>query len=125
MVQIEKNDYVHPTEVREEIVQGICDAFLAGTAFSIMNPRTVSLYRRRTLLIIRHKGGKYYGFSDIPLDDECERFNGAEMKEAFRVLREAGYHIFWVEGVFGGYKVGKRPVMDGCHEVTEFSHFID
>ena len=29
MIQIKKNDYVQPTEVREFVVQGIIDTFLA------------------------------------------------------------------------------------------------
>ena len=127
MIQIERNDYVQPTEVREEIVQGICEAFLAGNAWSVFHPRTTSLYRRRTFLILKHKGAdKYYGFHYEPFgsDDELERFNGAEMKEAFKVLQEAGYYIFWI-GSIQGYRVSKKPVNEDGIRVTEFKDFID
>lgn len=32
-VNIPKNDYIQPTEVRQEVVQAICEAFLHGREF--------------------------------------------------------------------------------------------
>lgn len=126
MIKIEKNDYVQPTGVREEIVQGICEAFLASNAWSTFYPRTTGLYRRRTLLIIKHKGAdKYYGFHNEPFSgEEASSFNGAEMKEAFKILQEAGYYIFWL-GSVQGYRVSKKPFYEGGVRVTEFNDFID
>ena len=98
-VNIPKNDYVQPTEVRQEVVQGICEAFLGGCAWSMFHPFTNGRYafKKPTLNILKHKGEKaFYGFyyKKPFADDEMVSFNGAEMKVAFRALRDAGYHIF-------------------------------
>lgn len=34
-VNIPQNDYVEPTEVREEVIQAICDAFLSNSCWDI------------------------------------------------------------------------------------------
>lgn len=128
MIQIKKNDYVQPTEVREEIVQGICEAFLQGNAFSTFHPTTTSLYRRRTTLVLM-RNGRGFGFNDNPMGEkEYERVRGCEMKAAFAELRKAGYHISKVDcgrGGWPGYRVYKVPFIDGGTEVTEFNDFID
>lgn len=38
-VNIPKNDYVQPTEVRQEVVQYICDAFLSTCVWRHISPR--------------------------------------------------------------------------------------
>lgn len=128
MVTIKKNDYVQPTEVREEVVQAICEAFLEGNAFSTFHPTTTSLYRKRTTLVLM-RNGKGFGFSDNPIGEkEYERVRGCEMKMAFAELRKAGYHIFRIGNRFDGwpgYRVYKVPFIDGGVEVTEFNDFID
>jgi hypothetical protein len=128
MIQIPKNDYAVPTEVREKVVQAICEAFLSGNAFSIFHPATTSLYRRRTTLVLI-RDGKGFGFCNEPLGEkEYERVRGCEMKAAFRELIKAGYHIFEVgnyRGDWRGYRVYKVPFIDGGREVFEFTDFID
>jgi len=128
MVTIQKNDYTQPTEIREHVVQAICDAFLKGTAFSTFHPKTTSLYRKRTTLVLM-RDGKGIGFNDDPAGEkEYERVRGCEMKAAFAALREAGYHIFYIGNRFDGYpgyRVYKVPFIDGGTEVTEFNDFID
>lgn len=37
-VNIPQNDYVQPTEVREEVVQAICNAFLSNSCWDIFHP---------------------------------------------------------------------------------------
>lgn len=129
MVQIKKNEYVQPTEAREEVVQAICDAFLRRCAWSTFHPTTVSLYRKATLLVIGHANGEWYGFHYEPfgLGDKCERIRGVEMKQAFKELRKAGYHIFRVYEYrcWPGYRVSDKPYMEGGTEVFEFEDFID
>lgn len=95
-INIPKNDYVQPTEVREEIVQAICEAFLAQCARSIFHPFSQGWYRRASKYILKHKR-TFYGFNDEPFDgEECITFNGAEMKAAFKALQNAGYYMFRV-----------------------------
>lgn len=131
-VNIPKNDYVQPTEVRQEVVQGICEAFLGDCAWSMFHPFTNGRYafKKPTLNILKHKGEKaFYGFyyKKPFADDEMVTFNGAEMKVAFRALRDAGYHIFWTCGYedWMGYKCSKKPFMEKGTEVFDFTDFID
>ena len=128
-INIPQNDYVQPTEVRQEVVQGICEAFLGNNVWSIFHPSSGGRYRNRSKYIIRHKGEqKYYGFSDeVFHSDECTTFNGAEIKAAFYALRNAGYHMFRVYeyGTWLGYQCSKKPYMERCEEVYDFNDFID
>ena len=126
-VNIPKNDYVQPTEVKQTVVQAICDAFLRGGCWSTFHPFTDG-FRARTLGVICHVNGEPYGFNEKPFPNECFiKFNGAEMKAAFRALIKAGYHIYRVYdyGTWMGYRVSKKPFMEGGEEVVYFDDFID
>lgn len=134
MIQIKKNDYVQPTEVREEVVQGICEAFLCRSGWSIFHPFSDGAYRGRSQYIIRHKRDKeFYGFYMRPFDgEEGVKFNGAEMKRAFEELIKAGYYMFRVYqyGTWMGYICHKKPYAPDCYKdgavnVTSFDDFID
>lgn len=59
--------------------------------------------------------------------DNNIRFNGEEMKAAFKALRNAGYHMFRIYeyGSWKGYICDKKPFYDGGTEVTTFNDFID
>ena len=131
-VSIPQNNYVQPTEVRQEIVQGICEAFLRNCAWSVYHPFTGGAYRNPTPYIIRHKGEKtFYGFGDDPStfrDSEYVKFNGAEMKAAFKALRNAGYFMFrgLNYGTWIGYECKKSPIHQyGWKEVCSFDERID
>lgn len=54
-VNILKNDYVQPTEVRQEVVQYICDAFLSTCVWRIFHPERQSAYRGKTLYVMVSK----------------------------------------------------------------------
>lgn len=128
MIEVKKNNYEVPTEVREEVVQAICDAFLSRCVWSVFHPTSASLYRRATLLVVGHQNGEWYGFHNEPFtNDRHYRVRGVEMKEAFKELRKAGYHIFKVYEFRGwpGYRVSEKPYMEGGMEVEEFTDFID
>lgn len=128
-INIPQNDYVQPTEVRQEVVQGICESFLRNGVRSIFHPFGDGRYRNRSKYIVRHKGSKtYYGFHNEAFsDEECAKFNGAEMKAAFYALRNAGYHMFRVYeyGTWLGYQCSKKPYMERGEEVYDFNDFID
>ena len=128
-LNIPQNDYTQPTEVRDWVVQGICDAFLSRCAWSTFHPFTSSAYRKADKYIIKHKNEKnYYGFQDEPCShNDGVKFNGAEMKAAFAALRNAGYHMFvtYDYGTWKGYFLSKKPFEEGYKEVFEFTDFID
>lgn len=129
MISIEKNNYVQPTQVRDEVVQGICEAFLDGRAWTTFHPVSDGCYRRQTKYITKHKGGKKYeSFMDKPFDhEEGVQFNGAEMRKAFQVLQENGYYMFRVYEyrTWMGYRCSRKPFLEGGTRVTEFTDFID
>lgn len=122
-INIPKNDYVQPTEVRQEIVQAICITFLETHVNSIFHPFYDGPGRYPTLYVdTKNKRG---GFNKNKEDGV--RVNGAEMKAAFKALREAGYHIFKIYEYrsWMGYECSKKPFMQDGTEVTEFTDFID
>lgn len=129
MINIKKNTYEVPTEVREEAVQAICDAFLRRCHWSTFHPYSQSACRRADRYVLGHKDGKWYGFNDQPFNAEEKliKITGAEMKEAFKELRKAGYHIFKVYDYhcWLGYKVSEKPYLQDGTEVYEFNDFID
>ena len=128
-INIPKNTYSVPTEIRQDVVQAICEAFLRRCCWSTFHPFHNGRCRTATLQVVRHKGeGKYYGFHDVPFSsDEGIRIRGCEMNAAFKALRNAGWHIFRIYeyGEWMGYKVYDKPFLDGGKEVTEFTDFID
>lgn len=125
-MNIKRNDYVQPTDVRDWVVEGICQAFLSNSCF---HAKEDGWYRNITDNIVRNKGGnEFYGFRDKALSfEEAVKFNGAEMKEAFKVLQDYEYYIFKVYeyGTWEGYICSKKPYRDGGIRVTSFNDFID
>lgn len=134
MVQIKKNDYSQPTEIREDVVQGICDAFLAGNCRSKYHPFKGSNNgsRKADTYIIRPNGREKYTcfHHEIWRDEEGIKFNGAEMKRAFEELIKAGYYMFrcYHYGEWLCYVCHDKPFFDGhpcATRVTEFNEQID
>lgn len=127
-IEIPQNDYVQPTEIRQEAVQAICNAFIQRSDFEPFHPYSDGRYRVPTNYA---ELGKYGSFADA---DEVKgkkqkyiRFNGAEMKAAFAALIKAGYHIFRIYqyGSWMGYTLSKKPFLQNGEEVFEFNDFID
>lgn len=132
-VNIPQNDYIQPTEVREDVVQKICDVFLgnrAGYYHNIFHPVNDGGYRVRTLgLRIHKKSGRAYEFDHKALfdSDDFVKIHGCEMEAAFQALIKAGYHMYRVYeyGSWMGYACDKKPHYEGNTEVFEFNDFID
>ena len=93
--------------------------------FHDIGPRDPTVYLRL------HEKADYCNFDRaryIKKDDpNVFRIHGAEMKQAFKVLRAAGYHIFrtteyrtWI-----GYVCKEKPFIENGTEVFEFNDFID
>lgn len=143
MIQIKKNEYVQPTEVREEVVQAICDAFVYGAenpthVHTTYHPFNSGAYRKSTKFVAkptRNGVVNVFGFKDSYDCDKTDikyQFNGAEMKRAFEELINAGYYIFKVwyyDGTWMGYKCYNKPYAPnwwrGAVKVTSFDDFID
>ena len=136
MIQIKKNEYTQPTEVREFMVQGIIDAFIGGVYGSVFHPFNQGAYREAKLYLYKEPWQKRPYFfqhtSDFGKKEEyyLGKIRGCEMKEAFRLIQEAGYYIFKVYeyGTWMGYMVSEKPYVSdykGAEKVTEFNDFID
>jgi hypothetical protein len=128
-LNIPKNTYEVPTEVRPEVVQAICEAFLCGNCNATYYPFSSSVYRKATHHV-ELRNGKGVGFinpSDYQSARDTIRFHGCEMSAAVSALRQAGYHIFRIYycGTWMGYRLSAKPFyMDGT-EVREINDFID
>ena len=86
-VNIPANDYVQPTEVRQEIVQGICDVLIEF----IKNPECWGFWVKQAEPLFLCKRdiaiGEYPG-------REMKRIRGVEMKAAFELMQNAGYYVY-------------------------------
>ena len=128
-VTIPKNDYEQPIQVRQDVVQGICEAFLNRMPIRDTFTAVRHKYTEPTLYIGWTNGRKPTFLNIRELDFEMyknyrtERIRGCEMKIAFKKLIEAGYYMFKYEGIH--YFCSKKPVEQGCQKVTEFNEFID
>lgn len=146
MIQIKKNNYIQPAEVRENVVQAICEAFIAQYVRckgcnQVYHPFSEGAYRRAARFVARNKeydGQNHYKVDGLydrfenHLDDSEEGmiFTGAEMKRAFEELIKAGYYMFriWEYGFWMGYICSDKPFYHhkyGAEEVYVFSDRID
>lgn len=136
MINIPKNEYVQPTEVREEVVQAICDSFLGdlwNVYHPVPGPRNRGGRNQTRHVVKPNRRGVANVFSfwheqrEPEPTDTVYRFNGAEMKQAFKELINAGYYMFKVYsyGEWFGYKCSKVPFMEGGTMVTSFDYRID
>lgn len=127
MITIPKNDYKPSDEIREEVVQDICNSFLNGTIYAIFHPYNTSAYRRRTNGLL-YKNGVLHGFSDRPLgdNDKLVKFTSKELNAAIKCLVKAGWHIFYSDDKgWPWIKCSKYPYMDGAREITAWYEFFD
>lgn len=130
-INIPRNDYKENMNIRNEVVQGICDAFLSGCGWRVFHPRSDGRYRYKTNIIIRHKGinKKFYGFwSGEPCTcDEGIKFTANEMKAAIKVLQSHGYFIHkkYEYGTWLGYTCEKYPTMEDSARVENIELTAD
>ncbi len=131
-INIPQNTYTQPTEVRPEVVQGICDSFLADNCWTIFHPGNDGGYRQATHYIV--KGIKEKHFSSFTRKDRIDekkeigiRVHGVEMKAAFEALQKAGYYMFRIYeyGSWMGYICRNKPYYEGGTRVKTFDDFID
>lgn len=147
-INIPQNDYVQPTEVREEVVEMICKAFLNEEVF---HPFGLPPHYLPTVFVARNDKKDSYKFcsekNEYPYNRQGYtsfiRINGTEMQAAFEVLQKAGYFMYKVytrallSGIYVprfGYICSKKPFLhegelrivtaEGV-QVQKFEDFID
>lgn len=145
MIQIKKNNYTQPTEVREEVVQAICEAFISSYVRGRKSPSVWSVYhpfrdgsREATRYVARGKeyvdgvhytvDGMYDRFcNSLDNHDEGMTFTGAEMKRAFKELINAGYYMFriYAYGTWMGYVCSDKPFYPYDREAEPVMAFDD
>ncbi len=84
-INIQKNDYKKPTEIRQNVVQGVVNALFGHIKDEC--PFVINAFNNGVYL---HNG---YLHSQHRCDDDV-RVNGAEMNAAFNALHEAGYYLY-------------------------------
>lgn len=127
-IRIKKNDYVQPTEVREDVVQDICDVMMDYTEKSL--PMTVFV-KDNALYLGTSKDGLYKTVTHSTSNSiyNCVRIHSTEMDAAFKAFQDAGYHIYADKDKKTRnvtYRFSKKPVFWGIASKTiEFDMFID
>ncbi len=134
-VNIPTNDYVQPSEVRQEVVQTICDAVLSY--YMEDERRFIIKHEKPTLFIgVLKPENENKGCCKYWICSECQsntydftRIRGCEMRAAFKALVSGGYYIY---GYYNStrnesyYVFSKKPVFNhsDCH-INGFNDFID
>lgn len=126
-INIPMNDYVQPTEVREKVVQMICDSILKtyldrhDLVFEWKEPKA-------TLCVHGYKTAFLSPTSNNVYKEENISVRSCEMSAAFDILQEAGYFIYPAINTYGEtiYHFSTKPSYAGrCGKKTSFDLFID
>ena len=132
MIKIKPNDYVQPTDVREDVVQKICDVLL--TYLDVNRALTVRA-NHPTLYLAKYEG-KHETVEKLALTSGTmnqayvyTQVHSCEMDKAFEAFQDAGYHIYLERDKktkTSVYRFSKKPVLDGDKAKNlEFDMFID
>lgn len=130
-INIPQNNYVQPTEVREEVVQMICDSLLSHYLDSKYYQDISFAWKKPQAQILVHgyKIPRLMGGAERNKDyDENIIVRTCEMKAAFDALQDAGYYIYGFASVYGNksYHISSKPVYAGRKaERIKFDLFID
>ena len=132
-IKIKENDYVQPTEVRENMVQKMCDIILSDYldkyASIVIYPKSAELYIGKYLYDEKTNAPFLITRSTINKNYSYVRLHSCEVDEVFKVLQDAGYHIFLERDKKtreSHYRFSKKPVLEGiAAKILEFDVFID
>lgn len=136
-ITIPKNDYVKPSEPRQEVVQRMVDILIKEVNRGFVGEFCANNCWRRTFGIGRHKETKRDEFlTDCVMYvnsfyEDIVRPTTCEMKLLFKIWTKAGYYIG--KGSYSVrhhtailYRFSKKPYTDyGYRTVTEFTEDID
>lgn len=133
-IKIKENDYVQPTEVRENVVQTLCNVILEDY---LDKNTSIAIYPKHAELYIgTFKGNRcdttapfLITRSTINTRYDYTRIHSCEMEEVFKAIQDAGYHIYLERDKKvrdSHYRFSKKPVLDGVvAKNLEFDVFID
>lgn len=135
-INIRKNDYVQPTEVREEVVQYICNYIVQSLDDKCEGEGITSLLlcpengMYELYLNLTHSARYIYTLSPYKRKSNQQiRVRGVEMQAAFEALQDAGYYIFSVRNTTSMEKKfvfsTKRYYLNIRAERANFDIFID
>ena len=129
-INVPKNTYVQPTEVRPEVVELICRAFITGGADKNFFPRWGG-NREPTLYVYPAAVGGYRFGSETwvkKYEHNYIRIRGCEMETAFKAMREAGWYMYrgYYPGGWAFYCAYSKPFKEVNYtRVESFNEFID
>lgn len=132
MIRIKPNDYVQPTDVREDVVQKICDVLLTYLDAN----RALTIRAKHPVLYLAKYEGKHETVENLALTSGTmnqayayTQVRSCEMDKAFEAFQDAGYHIYLERDKktkTSVYRFSKKPVLDGDKAKNlEFDMFID
>ena len=132
MINIKPNDYVQPTDVREDVVQKICDVLLTY----LDENRVLTIRAKHPVLYLAKYEGKHETAEKFMLSSGTmnqayvyTQVRSCEMHKAFEFFQDAGYHIYLERDKktkTSVYRFSKKPVLDGNKAKNlEFDMFID
>lgn len=139
-VNIPKNDYVQPNEVRAKVVQDICNHIIywmnnsVEKGFYVLRIRDYSDSSAEVHIFYDSSAmTKTSGIVTMKIDKERYPFSvkvrTCEMKAVFKAIQKAGYHIFGFHCITDNvhtYVFTTKPVLDGrMAKKIDFSLFID
>lgn len=136
-INIPRNEYVQPTEVRQEVVQSICEEIVRNMGYEVFEERGFSIEMKPNsgfyqLYLNFYEDGKCAGFrnsSDQRYIAKQFRIRTEEMKTAFEVLQNAGYFIYGSKNITTNvvtYVFSKKPKRGSTPaEKIDFTEFID
>lgn len=125
MIKIKKNDYVQPTEIRENLVKMMCDYIIKeaerchgyGWGIYLSEPRQVWVMTDEQVT-------KIHGF-DNSRNNSCRypqiRVNGVELRKALELLQKNGWHL---HNFSGRVSVLREPIYKDI-PFNEIKFFID
>ena len=139
-VNIPKNDYVQPKEVRAKVVQDMCNHIIywmnnsLEKGFYVLRIRDYSDSSAEVHIFYDSSAmTETSGIVTSKIDKSrypfCMKVRTCEMKAVFRAIQKAGYHIFGSHCITDNvhtYVFTTKPVLDGrVAKKIDFSMFID
>ena len=139
-VNIPKNEYVQPKEVRTKVVQDICSHIIYwmnnGSDKEFYSLRIKDYYEKSAELYLAYRGSEQKetcGFLGVSKPDNSfknyVKVRTCEMKAVFKALQKAGYHIFGSHCITDNvhtYIFTTKPVLNGREaKKMDFCMFID
>jgi endonuclease IV len=135
-ISIKPNDYVRPTEVRDEVVKKVCN-HIVSYLDRLEVDMEISLQGAHPALFFGEKDEDmthYKNMAKTVLSTEenymnvyyYTRVRGCEMRKVFKLLQEAGYYIYSLNEMGWSYAISKYPYRNMYKaERVEFKSFID